>query len=529
MTYAYRPKPLVSTERLWVLVSLAVAGAIGALAAFGSVTYAAPIVALLSVIALLSIPVSWQIWALSTSCFLISGPLIYFMKLDAARWLPLLLALGLYLPLIFSSLRFRLAGGPGIWPAFMGMLVLFIACISFGSLYESPRLSELITAARSYLAYWSIVFVIGIGLVREQHIHAMWKFLLAMALLQLPVTFYQHFFVSKASMRVASWDAVVGTFPGNPEGGGASAGMGVFILIMVVWVLAMWRRKVLGGHWVAFMVVSTVVTMALAEIKAVVLLIPVAVAMVFYKEVLQRPLQSFAALLVGAAMVAGLLAGYQALYYDKGFTLAKNSSGSPLESIENQLNPSRVLETENGLIQMSRAALMADWWQRNVTKGDFEHALLGYGVGATSSSRLGPGELVGKYPFAIDMTTTTILLWETGLAGHILLALTLLMAANSASRSSKDARVPTVHQATLQAVSIGLILLTATMAYKNFILRTSPSQFLLVFMLGQTLYWSRKLNTPIQRLRSGMSKEHASVDQPLAPVLKGARGRLVRR
>jgi hypothetical protein len=489
----------MSSEALWIFVALLVAGLLGAVAAFGSVTYAAPIVAILSVVALLSIPVSWQIWALSASSFVISGPLIYFMKLDAARWLPLLLALGIYLPLIFSSLRYRPAK-TGIWPGFVGVLALFIVSISLGSLYESPRLSELITAARSYLAYWSVLFAIGIGLVREQHIQAMWKFLLAMALLQLPVTFYQHFFVSKSSMRIASWDAVVGTFPGNPEGGGASAGMGVFILIMVVWVLAMWRRKMLRGYWVTAIVLSTVVTMALAEIKAVVLLIPVAVAMVFYKEVLQRPLQSFAALLVGAAMVAGLLAGYQALYYDKGFTLAKNSSDSPLESIQNQLNPSRVLETENGLIQMSRAALMADWWQRNVTKGDFEHALLGYGVGATSTSRLGPGELVGKYPFAIDMTTTTILLWETGLAGHALLALALLMAARSAARSSKDPRVPIAHQAALQAVSIGLILLTATMAYKNFILRTSPSQFLLVFMLGQTLYWARRLHGLEHRL-----------------------------
>lgn len=527
MTHSYRPKPRIGVELRLVLLSFSLAAILGALAGLGSILYAIPVAGLVAIVVLLRVPIPWQVYALCATCFAISGPLIYFMKIDAARWLPLLLAIGLYVPLVAALFRFDVVNRPRVWPAFMAIFALFLISITLGSLYQSPRLSEVISAARSYFGYWSVLLVIGLGLVSLKCILGLWKFLMGMALLQLPVTVYQHFFVSKASLKVAAWDAVVGTFPGSPEGGGASAGMGIFVLIMVVWALAMWRRKMIAGCWVGIIVLSTVTTVALAEIKAVVVLIPVAVALVFYKEVLKHPLQSVAVTIAGLVMVVGLLAGYQALYYDRGYTLAKNSSDSPIESIQNQLNPSRVLETENGMIQMSRAALMADWWSRNVEKGDLEHALMGYGVGATSSSRLGPGELAGRYPYAIDMTSTTILLWETGLAGHLLLALGLLMAAYSAARSSKDPRVPVVHQATLQAVSIALVLLTATLAYKNFILRTAPSQFLLAFLLGQVLYWARELAAPVRfrANRGGGRKPSPDASQDRLPP----RVRLVRR
>jgi hypothetical protein len=478
-----------------VLLAIVLAMLVGGLIGFGNVMFAAPVVALVGIVALMRIPMRWQVWALCASCFLISGPIVYFAKIDAARWMPVALALGLFVPLTLRAASVRKGASGDKWPGFVGIMLLFIVSSIFGAFLHDPRLNEVATAARSYFVFWAVALVIGMGFLSERQIENIWRFLLAAAFIQVPVTMFQYFYVVKKLSKGAAWDAVVGTFPGNPEGGGASAGMGVFVLVMIVWALAMWRRKQLKGFWLVLIIVAALITVSLAEIKAVVLLIPVTIAMVYYQEVIKRPLQSMLAVAIGAALVAGILAGYQAMYYDKGFTLAKNSAESPMQSIQNQLNPTHVLENSAGLIQMSRAALMLDWWDRNVGQGDFEHALLGYGMGATSISRLGSGELVGRFPYAIDMTSTTMLLWETGILGHLLFGLSLLFAAQSAAQSSKDPRVPLVHQALLQATAIALLLMFATLAYKNFVLRTAPSQFLLAFLMGQALYWSRKLSS----------------------------------
>jgi hypothetical protein len=173
-------------------------------------------------------------------------------------------------------------------------------------------------------------------------------------------------------------------------------------------------------------------------------------------------------------------------------TLSGKMPTSPLQAVQNQLNPEEVhSRSEGNGVVVSRAARMADWWQRSVRYGDPFHALLGYGIGATQISAIGMGELVRQFPYPLDMTSTCILLWETGVLGHVLLMAALVLAGLNCSSSARSSLVPVEHRALLEAAAAGLIIYAITLPYSNFALRAAPSQFLMVFMLGYSAYWWR--------------------------------------
>jgi hypothetical protein len=304
---------------------------------------------------------------------------------------------------------------------------------------------------------------------------------------------YQYFVVAKKSSRLSPWDAVVGTFPGNMEGGGSSHGMGIFLLVALAVVLTMWRAKKINRWLAVAVLVSIVGSLGLSEVKAAVLLVPAVFVLIFYRELLRRPLLSFSAVLISVVLMGGLFAVYSVTFYaNRGMTLSGKLPTSPLASIENQLNPSEVHTRDSGKgVVVSRAARMADWWQRGVRYGDPFHAMLGYGIGATQISTIGMGELVNKFPYPLDMTSTAILLWETGVLGHILIMAALLMAGLNCNSSARSERVPIEHRALLEAAGAGLIIYAITLPYSNFAFRAAPSQFVMVFMLGYSAYWWR--------------------------------------
>jgi hypothetical protein len=160
---------------------------------------------------------------------------------------------------------------------------------------------------------------------------------------------------------------------------------------------------------------------------------------------------------------------------------------------------------------------MADWWRRGVKYADPYHALLGYGVGATQMSSFGMGELVPRFAYLLDTTSTCILLWETGVIGHLLLAVMLLLAASNANVCARSPRVPVEHRVMLEAAGVGLVLFAVTLPYSNFALRTPPSQFLMVFMLGYATYWWRQV-------RQAQPARAAAVNEARTPPVSNGAG-----
>jgi hypothetical protein len=379
-------------------------------------------------------------------------------------------------------------------PAFMWIFVAFYFFLAFSTFSTEPMFGELATGWRNYLAYWPVAVLVAAGAVAQKNLVWIWKFLLFAGFLQFPVVIYQHFFVASKSTWSSSWDAVVGTFPGNAEASGASHAMGLFVLSSLVLAGALWRERKLP-LWVFFALgACTVTTLALAEVKGVVLLIPVAFGLLYVRELLRRPFLVVFSLFLGIASIFVIFKAYDAFYYQGNFRPAAAPS-SPIEAIQNQMDETK---TSQRGYELSRAGLISDWWARNMVRGDAFQAAFGYGLGATQfNARLGAGELYRQLPYAnINMTGSSILLWETGVVGHLLFVLASFMAALRAARLAMDETLTPFERATLKACATIIAVLVIALPYKGVILETPPTQLLFFYALGYTLYWHYQLARP---------------------------------
>lgn len=478
---------------LLVNVALAFAALSGAVVGLGSKLLLFPVFFLIGAVAFAGAPARLSIWLLALVCLLVEGPVIYFLKFEFFRWFPPLFAIAMVLPLLMLLLhgqpRIRVLQGT---PPFVVWLILFLVTVTFSTVISEPRFGELMTAWRDYLAFWPVMLLLFAGVLPERPLLNLWYLLIVVALVQFPVTLYQHFFVASQSAWSSSWDAVVGTFPGNAEGGGASAAMGTFVLIAVLAAVALWQRGKMHTRWVVAIGLMGATTMLFAEVKAATLLIPVGIAVLHAREIARRPVQALLMLVAGLLAVFVIFVAYNEMYYgyDPTTAAAQNRPESPLAAIGNQLDPTR---TSSSGHELSRAGLLDEWWSHNVRAGDFQYALLGYGAGATSVSRLGIGEAVAQFRHYIDPMSSSFLLWETGLLGHAFFVLLLASAARQGFRLSRMSGVPLEHQALLHAAAVGTLILLLTLPYKNFVFKTPPSQFLMVFMLGYIGYWYRRV------------------------------------
>lgn len=468
------------------------ASLLGAVAALGSKFLLLPFVAAIGMALFVMVPVQLSLWILLVVCFLVVGPVMYFLKFELARWFPPIFAVSLFVPLLFNVVwkKDRQLSGT---PSFIYVFIAFLLTLAFSTALTEPKFGELVTNWRNYFAFWSVMLLVMSGVIQERQLSGMWRFLLLAAVVQLPVVMYQRFYVAARSTWDSSWDAIVGTFPGNEEASGASGAMALFLLSALIVAIALWRQKQLKFTTLLVVAGAVIGSIALAEVKGVVMMIPLALGLLYFKDLVRKPGQTLLMIILGLGAVQLVFVGYNAMYYGDArlsSIISPEKPTTPLESIENQLDP---YKHSRGGLELSRAGLIQDWWGRNVEKGDFQHAVFGYGMGATQYSRLGLGELINKLPyFNASMTGTSTLLWESGLLGHLLFVIGILIAARMASRLSNNPDIPVEHRALLNAAMVILVLLGVALPYKGVIFETPPTQFLFMYALGYVAYWWRK-------------------------------------
>lgn len=478
------------TVILLIIGTLFFAALSGAVVAFGSKVLILPILAIMGLAAVLAMPASWTLWLMFIALFVVLGPVVYFSHFTQLQWLPPLMGTIFLFHIVIHTMRDKSPRTARVLPGFIYLLITFLLLAIFATAIDVPELPELINASRFYLFMWPVMLVFMLGIVQPATIERVWKAVLAVTVLQLPVAAYQYFFVAKRSSRLSPWDAVVGTFPGNIEGGGQSAAMGLMLLVTMLLAIALWRKKKLHGLWATLVVSAGLVVLALAEVKAVVLLLPFVVAVYYRRELLKRPLESVLSMVLAGVLMAALFVGYQRLHYDETThsTSNPNLPTTTTDRILRALSPDTESKDEH---QIGRVTHLVLWWDFNVKQGDLQHSLFGYGIGATQTSNLGTGEIARRFPYPMDVSTSTILLWETGLLGHLLFIAILASGAWLSGRLANDMVVPELEQVFLRVGAVGLFLVALTLPYKDYAMHSIPIQFLVMLMLGQAGYWFR--------------------------------------
>ncbi|GKS68766.1 hypothetical protein W03_07700 [Nitrosomonas sp. PY1] len=331
------------------------------------------------------------------------------------------------------------------------------------------------------------MLVFAFGLVPPETFVKIWRALLIIAVLQLPMALYQYFFVARQDARMSPWDAVIGTFQGNIEGGGDSAAMAMMLIIAILTSIALWREQNLKLGWMIWVVIAGIATMILAEVKAMVMLLPVPIALYYRKELVKKPIETAVVMIGVLLLVGGILTAYKDIHYDTSATRVN----SAYDSIVNAITPNPGEDSAH----VGRVTLLVNWWNNNVVHGEVHNTIFGYGIGAVHSSKAQRGKIASLYEYKIAKTTSVILLWETGILGHLVFLMILLFGAKASADAAKTEYIPSIHRVLLRAGAISLILLVITLPYSNFHLFSIPTQFLMMLMLGQSLYWSNSIKS----------------------------------
>lgn len=463
----------------------------GVLAAFGNVILLIALLGLYGFFFILATPVAWTVWIIFWAVFLITGPSAYFIRFSQLQWLTVLVGAVLILPVLLHLLRSKTNLLSTPISSHLFFPAVFLLLVSFSTIIDQPQFADFVNASRHYFLMWPLMLVFMLGLIPQKMLVQLWKALMIVAVLQFPMALYQYFFVAQKSARLSSWDAVIGTFHGNIEEGGDSAAMAIMLLIVMVTAIALWRENKLYVKWMVLIVLTGLGTLALAEVKAAVMLLPVVIGLYFRRELLRRPIESIVIMIGALLLVGGIFVTYEKLHYEDApapTPLSKIRATSTYDRIMNALSP----EAESaGGSQLGRVNHLVNWWELNVMKGDLQHSLFGYGMGATHASRIGVGELADRFYYTVNNSSSIVLLWETGVLGHLAFLITLLYGARTSGLLIKNESIPEIHRIFLRVGEVGLLLLVVTLPYKNFHFYSSPIQFLMMLMLGQAAYWLR--------------------------------------
>ena len=168
---------------------------------------------------------------------------------------------------------------------------------------------------------WGLFFLLVVSSITFESLERVWKGLLVIAVLQLPFALYQRLFEVPRryyAKGATALDAIVGTFPGSADGG-ANGSLAMFCVFSMALALALWRNKVLGSGATFVVVTATLISIALGEVKVILVFFPLAFMVMNRKEIVRRPLH----FLGTGAIVLAILGGVLSIYRDASITSQK--------------------------------------------------------------------------------------------------------------------------------------------------------------------------------------------------------------
>ena len=467
--YALRARRFPGFARIFAYMAgtfamLAVCVLVGLISAFGSLRFGALIAGALVGVVLLALSAESLLLGVTVMAFFIVGQLFYFAGIGQAVWI--VFGLGALLYLKWIALAWGRRGARQLDGVSLFVLG-FLLSVALAALVNQPSILQSVAGGKNLVLLWSVFLLVAGGYVSWGGLRRLWLVLEWALYFQVPIVLYQFFVVAPsrtsfgATAGGVEWDAVVGGFGGDPLGGGYSGGMAWFVCVMAVWAVAMYRRAQLGRLRLVAILTSALVCVVLAEVKVVVVLFPVAAMMLIGPNVRRHPFT--VALGIPAALVLslGTLMVYQNLHYG-GTASASSSVGQMLDkAFGYSLDPNQI-NYRTG--EMGRVAAVSLWIRDAMVKDPF-HGVFGHGPGASRGRSIaGPGEVAKRYPFLVDRSTATQLLWDVGLVGFLAYVLALLLGIWNAMQLSRKTHDPW-RAATLEACGVGLAMLCVMTFY----------------------------------------------------------------
>lgn len=467
------------------LLLLAVAS--GVLAAKGTLISQLMLAGLIggALMMLLPLPAFFSLIVVVT--FLIQGTTSYFLRFQPIAWLPYLLCA---LALVRVSLRirqhddrFRL-GGADAWatsvrePAIV-CVVLYMITILFAITINTPPISQVVVGLKNALPIWVAALIVLRCGGSSEFRDLFWRLLSIVFFIQVPLVLYQHFIIVPARPDVTTaFDAVVGSFGGLIEAGGANSTLVLFALLVMSYELARFARGSKNFSRLLLFWGTGLVIIFSGEVKAAFLWIPMTVVFVLRKKILSSAVALFATVAVVSVVMMGMFVAYSAMYWSKA---PDRASGDMVERMAYFFDPYNV-DPQTG--EVSRGASIGFWVNDAYT--DTPRRLAGYGVGSSRVSTTGGlGEVAVRFvPFKIAATGIAMLLWDAGLIGLFAFVGIVVFGLIASIKAARSPGISPIEAARLDALSVYFLIALTLLFYNTSLLEDPSTQLLLAIAVG---------------------------------------------
>ena len=345
-----------------------------------------------------------EAFALTTIVF--CGTVQYFTGVVAVLWLPFFMVLVMVVLLMMQSRQQPLA----LSAREKVVLALYLTFIIL-SLCATVLQSGIVTA------------IVGF----KNELHRLTQLFYWLFYVQFPLAIYQVLVV--VPKRVAlrgedeKWDSVVGTFGGDPMGGGNTAAMGMFCLLIMLLKVSEFKHGICSFKSMAAHIVLAFFLCVVGEVKFVILLSPFLLALLwimpaYVSGISKVTLRSL--MIIAAGMVVLIFAAITILASNYSSAFGGDPTKSALSVFIDSLG--YIFDTnyimESG--ELGRFTTIFFWLKHNELFGP-GGMLFGYGLNATNSgSTVSPGYIGAWYHLILDSTALSMMLWEVGIIGVIL-------------------------------------------------------------------------------------------------------------
>ncbi|MFV0448144.1 MAG: capsular biosynthesis protein [Vibrio sp.] len=382
------------------------------------------------------------------------------------------------------------------------VLVLFISLFALAivSTLLQSGIKVTIVGMKNELAISLLMFCLLLGFVRESQIYRITKTLYWVFYIQFPVILYQILIV--LPKRVAfrgeyeKWDAVVGTFGGDPMKGGNTAVMGLFCLLIMLLKLSEYKHGLASKLNTGLHIIAAFFLCVLGEVKFVILISPFLLVFVWFSPSYLTGMKRLD--LKTALMIIGGLFGLISLAimilaasYSSAFAVNSDKGALDIfiDSLSYVFDANYIMEDTGELGRMTTIF----FWGEHSDLWGLPSQLFGYGLNATNrGSTVAPGFLNIIFNVLLDSTSLSMLLWEIGLVGTLLFfgaigyALHIVMPKPHIPReqiTAEDVRLLSFQPAFIAFGMAGLL----SLPYSQTLMIVPMLQFLFYFSIGAAL------------------------------------------
>ncbi len=364
-----------------------------------------------------------QTYSLITLVF--CGVVQYFTGVLSVLWIPFFLTLLMFSLLVMQT-RYETLQLDKQEIIVLTLYLVFLVMAGVSTILQEG-VTDAIVGFKNEIALSLIMLCLLLGFCRESQVYRVTKTLYWVFYAQFPMVLYQLLFV--VPQRVAAygeedkWDSVVGTFGGDPMGGGNTAAMGLFCLLIMLLKISEFKHGLTTFKSMALHIILGFGLCIVGEVKFVILLSPILMCWVWLmpsyvkgmsKVNLKALLLIFAgmALLIAFAIII-LASGYSSAF---GSDPTESSLSVFLSSLDYIFDPNYILPSG----EVGRFTTLTFWLKNNDLMG-LSGTLFGYGLNATNSgSIVSQGFLNLTYNLILDSTSLSMLLWEVGAVGTLL-------------------------------------------------------------------------------------------------------------